>query len=178
MEDFLREVIQYLGYNPDNPNFKETPQRVARALEYAVRGEGVNIETFFDKKFPTDYQGMVVQRGIKTISLCPHHLKDIEYEMSFGIIYEKEALGLSKITRVLKTLSARAILQEQLTSDIITTFEKHLQPKGVAIIVKGYHGCMSTRGVEQRIPTITSQLTGPFYDDQKCREEFYHLINH
>lgn len=180
MEQQIKEIIKQLGYNPEDPNFKDTPSRVVKALKYATRGEqieGGKAQNHFEKKFPTTYNGMVVQKGIKTMGLCPHHLKDIEYEISFGIIYSKEALGLSKITRVLEELSARAVLQETLTSDIIKAFTENLAPKGVAVIVKGYHGCMSTRGVKQRIPTFTTELTGPFKNEPECREEFYHIIN-
>jgi len=167
----------------NDPNLEETPRRATDAFLYATRGYDKlatdEIERRFKTKFPTTYTGMVVQKGsqFEVYSICPHHLKDIKYTVKFGIIYSQEALGLSMIYRIIKLLAARAIMQEDLTSDIVKTFEANLHPKGMAVVLEGHHGCMNCRGIERDIPTITALLTGPFMDDPKTREEFFHHIN-
>jgi len=182
MEKLIEKLLKELELDLEDPNLKETPQRVTKALLYATRGyreeARKEIEQRFSTKFPTKYRGMVVQKDLHVFSMCPHHLKDIEYYISFGIIYRKEALGLSMIYRIIKLLSARLVLQEDLTQDIVNVFNKHLEPRGIAVVIKGYHNCMKSRGIEQSIPTITTELTGPFEEDAKTRQEFFNTIRY
>lgn len=173
MQESIKEVLVTLGYDVEDPNFKGTPERVTRMLSEFKKPTEEEIKSLFKSKFPTNYKGMVVQKKIVTNGLCPHHLKDVSYKISFGIIYEKEALGLSKFTRIFKRLSRQLILQEELTFQIAKIIQKELNPKGLAIRVEGVHGCMEHRGVEQAIPTITTILTGPFLKKPETREEFF-----
>ena len=177
MEKAISELIEKLGYDIEDPNFKDTPSRVQRMFKEFEKPGYEEITNLFKSKFPTNYKGMVCQKGIKTFGLCPHHLKDITYSISFGIIYTELALGLSKFTRVFKRMSKQLILQEELTQQIANAIEQNLRPKGFAIVVSGVHGCMSCRGVQQAVPTITAIVTGPFNEDQKTREEFFRHIS-
>jgi GTP cyclohydrolase I len=177
MMEQIRDILLELEYDIKDPNFKETPLRIEKWLTEYKKPNSEEISEFFEKKFPTNYSGMIVQKGIKTWGMCPHHLKDVEYEISFGIIYNSDAMGLSKFTRLFERLSKQLILQEELTHQIVKTLEKNLKPKGIALVLKGFHGCMACRGVKQKIPTITSIVTGPFLNDEKCRQEFFNHIN-
>ena len=181
IQQLIKQLLKELKLNLRDPNLKETPIRVAKALLYATRGHREEaqkeIERRFHTSFPTKYRGMVIQTGIKVYGTCPHHLKDIEYDISFGIIYKEEALGLSMIYRIIKLLAARLVLQEDLTQDIVRVFKLNLDPEGIAVVVKGYHNCMRSRGIEQNIPTTTTELYGSFKNDAKTRQEFFNYIS-
>lgn len=178
MEEAITRLLQQLGYSLEDPNIRETPQRVARMYDKYRKPTKEEIAQFFEKKFPTNYKGMVIKKGIHVTSLCPHHLMPIDYKISIGIIYNEDALGISKFTRFVKRLASQLILQETLTSDIKDILLDHLAPRGVAVVVEGIHGCEKFRGIEQEVPTITCELVGPFEEDPKCREEFFfHIRN-
>lgn len=181
LQQIIKQLLKELKLDLKDPNLIETPLRVAKSLLYATRGyrepAQIEIKERFKTKFPTKYKGMVVQTGIKVYGTCPHHLKDIEYDISFGIIYRKEALGLSMIYRIIKLLAAKLILQEDLTRDIVHVFKLNLDPEGIAVVVKGYHNCMRSRGIEQNIPTTTTELYGSFKKDSKTRQEFFNRIS-
>ena len=65
-----------------------------------------------------------------------------------------------------------------MTSQIATTIENVLNPKGVAVVVDAGHQCMSTRGVHKtESTTVTSCMKGVFKENQVTRNEFLSFIN-
>jgi len=176
IEEGIGLVLDGLGIPDwkDDENFTETPARVARAfLEFT---KGLRPEESNGATFPTTYNGIVFFRAIEAIGLCPHHLLPIEYSIAFAYIPVERAIGLSKIPRIIKYLSARPVLQEDLTKDIIDYFQEKLSPLGIAVVVSGVHGCMKYRGIKEREIVKTAQLSGVFYDKPQARQEFYELI--
>lgn len=129
-----------------DPNFKETPERVARAFAEILSGmenSKEQIDQVLAKSFPTHYGNMIFSSGIETISMCPHHLLIVKYKITIAYIPVKgiEVIGASKLARIAEILSARPVLQEQLTYDIDTILSKKIQPLGIAVIVSGQHQC-------------------------------------
>jgi GTP cyclohydrolase I len=69
-------------------------------------------------------------------------------------------------------------IQEKMTAQIANTIEKVLKPKGVGVIVKATHHCMTTRGVHQPgTDLVTSRMLGCFRDDPLTRQEFLSLVD-
>ena len=53
-----------------------------------------------------------------------------------------------------------------------------IKPQGVAVVVEGAHGCMTSRGVHQSASTmVTSRMLGAFRDRPETRLEFLAAIN-
>lgn len=167
------------GLDITDVNFKDTPKRVARA--YYEIFEGINstheIEEILSTSFPSTYNGMVVAKGIRCFSMCPHHLLPVEYYIDFGYIADKTALGISKLSRFIELLAKQPILQETFTHNIMQIFKDHVNPKGTIVQVKGRHMCMAMRGVKQPDSwTYTSEIDGLF-EESAVREEFRLLLN-
>jgi len=166
-----------------DPNFKETPERVARAFAEILSGmenPKEQIDHVLSKSFPTHYGNMIFSSGIETISMCPHHLLIVKYKITIAYIPVKgiEVIGASKLARIAEILSARPVLQEQLTYDIDATLSKKIQPLGIAVIVSGQHQCMQVRGVKQSGATFeTSSMSGVFRSQPETRAEFFSLLN-
>lgn len=175
-------ILEGLHCDLEDENFKETPERVARAYIEMLKGQASDLlekelESIFSKSFPTTYEGIVIAPSCETISVCPHHLLPIRYNIDIAYIANKKALGLSKLARVAQILSKRLVLQETLTQDIVDTFVKKLRPKGIMVVVRGSHGCMSYRGITQKDSNIiTSSVHGIFQTDLAARQEFLALI--
>lgn len=175
-------ILEGLNVDMEDENFQETPDRVARAYIEMLGGQEIGIlnnelSSIFSKSFPTEYEGIVIAPHCETIGMCPHHLLPIRYEIDIAYIANKRALGLSKLPRVAQLLSKRLVLQETLTQDILDVFVKSLKPKGVIVVIRGSHGCMSYRGIkEKNSKIITSSLYGVFETDPIARQEFLALI--
>ncbi len=177
-------LIGVLGENyEEDVNFIETPDRVARAYEELLRGYETAKDTsvFFKKAFPAEgYNSMIFCSNIKVFSMCPHHLLPVSYVMHIAYIPNAEAgkvIGASKIPRLAEALAARAVVQEQLTNEIAEAIEKNLNPEGVAVVISGRHGCMSSRGVKQVDSSFeTSEMRGSFRNNESTRMEFFELL--
>ena len=180
VENAVTDMLVAFDVSLNDENFKDTPARVAKAFKEILCGQDkllldAEITKIFSKSFPTTYKGIVAQKHIKAIGMCPHHLQPIKYDIDLGYIANKQAVGLSKLARVTKLLAGRLVLQESLTQDILDVFVNQLKPAGIIVIVRGEHGCMSNRGISQNIITTTSSVFGTFESDIAARQEFLAL---
>jgi GTP cyclohydrolase I len=68
-------------------------------------------------------------------------------------------------------------MQETCTDLIADALEEHLGAKGVMVVIKADHSCMTGRGVKvHQTPTSTSTVRGLFRDVAAAREEFFELV--
>jgi GTP cyclohydrolase IA len=90
---------------------------------------------------------------------------------------EEGVVGLSKLARLVDIYARRLQTQEALTAQIIGAIEKHLRPRGAAVMLEAEHLCMSMRGVmKQGASTVTNQFTGVFRDDPAEQVRFLSLV--
>ncbi|HRI77721.1 MAG TPA: GTP cyclohydrolase I, partial [Alphaproteobacteria bacterium] len=83
-------------------------------------------------------------------------------------------VGLSKIARLVDMYARRLQTQERLTSEITNALQKHLKPKGIAVMLEAEHFCMKVRGVHKdHAVTVTTRFTGEYQKDDDLREEFF-----
>lgn len=168
----------------EDPNMQGTPERMVKMyselLEYSDSGKREEaIKECFEKSFPSIYDNMIFKTGIETVSMCPHHFLPVEYTMTIAYIPSSDGMvvGASKLERIARILSKRAVLQETLTHEIASTFWSFLQPQGVAVVVSGIHGCMKFRGIKSPGSFETSEMKGSFRDNPDTRMEFFQLLN-
>lgn len=172
-------LVEQIGLNIADPNMIGTPSRIVKVLKELTNGQSDDSSAIIKKElstsFPTHYKGMIILDTIKCVSLCSHHLLPVLYDISFGYVPTNKSLGFSKIIKVINLLAAKPILQEDFTQEIVDTFDYVLKPKGIMVIVRGRHTCMSLRGEKSENENITSAIRGVFKDDEKTREEFLSL---
>jgi GTP cyclohydrolase I len=91
---------------------------------------------------------------------------------------ENKVFGLSKIPRLIKWLAKRPMIQELYTHQIIKTLLGLLpEIRGIAVLVKAKHMCMSIRGVnETNAWMITTAYYGLYEERSDLREEFLKKI--
>ena len=174
-----RMFIEGINLDLANPNIIRTPERLVKTFKELTSGitpdAQNNIRKLLETTFPTSYKGMIILEPIKITSICSHHLLPIEYDILFGYIPKELSLGFSKIIKTIKIIGAQPTLQEDFTQEIIDTFNEILKPKGIMIVVRGKHSCMSIRGEKSSNVNITSALRGEFKISQKTRDEFLAL---
>jgi GTP cyclohydrolase I len=95
-----------------------------------------------------------------------------------GYLPRNRVVGISKLARLVEAYAKRLQIQERMTAEIANTLDRVLMPLGVAVVVEGAHGCMSSRGVHQSASTmVTSRMLGVFRDRPETRLEFLTAIN-
>ena len=161
----------------DTEGMQDTPARVLKHWAASTSGLGQDPLEPLRKTFPCESDEIVAQKGITFSSLCEHHLLPCEGEAFVGYIPTGRVVGLSKIPRALDILAARPQIQEGLTEQLAEAIEEALQPKGVAVVLKASHSCMTARGVSKPgAQTVTSCMLGEFRSDPQARAEFMQLI--
>lgn len=179
VEDAIRTILRYTGEDPERDGLKETPNRVAKALDEFFKGYGQDPDAILKKTFEEieGYDEMIVLRGIRFESHCEHHMAPIIGRAWVGYIPNGRVVGISKLARVVDAYAKRLQIQEKLTAQIANTIERVLQPAGVAVVIKAQHHCMTTRGVmKPDTDMVTSRMLGVFRDNPATRQEFLAMV--
>jgi GTP cyclohydrolase IA len=179
-EQAVSTLIRWAGDDPDREGLTETPARVVRAYEQWFAGYGEDPEEFLQRTFEevAGYDEMVLLRDIRFVSHCEHHMAPIIGRAHIGYLPHNRVVGISKLARLVEVYAKRLQIQERITAEIANTLERVLQPQGVAVVVEGTHGCMTSRGVHQREATmVTSRMLGAFRDHPETRQEFLSAID-
>jgi GTP cyclohydrolase IA len=176
--DLIHEMLIELGEDVQREGLSRTPERVAASLRFLTRGYKLDIDQIINNAvFEADYDEMVVVKDIEIYSLCEHHLLPFYGKCHIAYLPSRKIIGLSKMPRIIDVFSRRLQVQERLTTEVAYAIERHLEPKGVGVVIEAYHLCMMMRGVQkQNSKTITSCMLGRFKSDSKTRSEFLDFI--
>ena len=174
----VAQLLKELGEDAYREGLERTPERVENALRYLTSGYRMRVEDILnDALFVEEYDEMVVVKDIDFFSLCEHHILPFFGKAHVAYMPRRKIVGLSKIPRLVEMFSRRLQVQERLTTQIATTLNEVLQPRGVAVVMEGIHLCMLMRGVEkQNSKAITSAMLGMFRERPETRAEFMELI--
>jgi GTP cyclohydrolase I len=178
ISELIRLLIEKVGENPERKGLLKTPQRVADSFKFLLKGYGENVEEIINGAiFEEPYDEMVVVRDINFFSLCEHHMLPFFGKCHVAYIPDGRIVGLSKVPRIVEVFSRRLQVQERMTIEIANCLNEHLRPKGVGVIVEGFHLCMAMRGVEkQNATTTTSSMLGCFLKSKATRGEFLNIL--
>ncbi len=180
VEAAFRTIIRWTGDDPDRDGLIETPGRVARAFEEYFSGYAQDPAQILRKTFEeTDgYDEMIVLSGIPFESHCEHHMAPIVGRAWVAYLPTGRVVGISKLARVVEIYARRLQIQEKMTAQIANTIQDVLEPRGVGVVIKATHGCMTARGVRKHGTTLhTSRMLGCFRDNAMTRQEFMAMID-
>lgn len=170
-EAAVKELLQFIGEDPQREGLQKTPQRVAKAFLELTEGYRQNPSEILSTTFTEACDELIVVRDIEFWSLCEHHLLPFHGRATVGYLPKDRIVGLSKLARIVHCFSRRLQVQEKLTTQIANAVMEHLQPQGVGVIIKATHQCMTMRGVKTPAEMLTSCLLGQF-KDPTTRQEF------
>lgn len=176
LERIVGELMSELGLDLNDQHFKGTPARVARLFRGLTHGYQANPAEIL-KTFESLHNELIVVSDINFYSLCPHHLLIYRGTMHFGYVPNGRIVGLSKIPRLIQAMASRAIVQENLVSEIADTFVNTVHPLGCVIRATGRHDCVAVRGVkchEAQMSTVA--VRGVFLEKASLVEEFNQLV--
>jgi GTP cyclohydrolase I len=178
-EAAVRTLLRWTGDDPDREGLLGTPDRVVRAYEEWFAGYGEDPVAILERTFEetAGYDEMVVLRDIRFESHCEHHLAPIIGVAHCAYLPNKRVVGISKIARVIEIYAKRLQIQEKMTAQIANAIQDVLRPRGVAVVVRATHQCMTTRGIHKPgVSMVTSRMLGAFRNNESTRREFLSMI--
>lgn len=167
-----RELLLALGENPEREGLLETPRRWADAWRQFIEYDPGVMDTSFEAMSTGQ---MVVIAGMRVFSMCEHHLLPFWCDVTIGYLPRQKVLGLSKFARIAQHYAHRLQLQERLAEQISEEVQRLVGTPDVAILAKGEHLCMVSRGVRTAGTTATTVMKGEFQEQVHLRQEFFAL---
>ncbi|MBN1891586.1 MAG: GTP cyclohydrolase I FolE [Clostridiales bacterium] len=179
IKDAVKEILVAIGEDPNRPGLIETPDRVARMYEEIFAGMYRNIQDDIKTFVEDGNDEMILIGDIPFYSMCEHHLLPFLGKAHVAYIPGKgKILGLSKVARIVDTLSRKPQLQERLTSEIADTIQEAVGAGSVCVVIEAEHLCMTMRGIRKPgSKTVTSAMRGGCRSDARTRSEALALIN-
>jgi GTP cyclohydrolase I len=177
IEEATLSIIEAIGDDPRREGLADTPKRIAEMYGELFMGIDVDPKAELTVSYEEGHREMVILRDIPFYSMCEHHLLPFYGVVHIGYIPRGNVVGVSKLARVVETLSRRPQLQERLTTQIAEAILEALQPEGVAVVIQAEHMCMIIRGVKKPgTNIITSATRGLFRTRAATRAEFLSLV--
>lgn len=163
-EAAVRTLIRWAGDSPTRAGLRDTPARVVRAYEEWFAGYASDPAKILGRRFErSGYDDIVLLRDIPLRSTCEHHMAPITGVAHVAYLPGAEVVGLSKLARLGDAHAHRLQIQERLTVEIAEALQRELQPRGVAVVIRASHGCMTSRGVRVHgSAMVTRRLLGAF----------------
>ncbi len=164
-------ILQGLGVDIHDQNFKDTPKRVLQAYQEWFGNTHDQYPTFEEK-----HDELILLRDHKEIAICPHHLLPVKLSCTVAYIPRTHVLGLSKLARIIRGCLQGPKLQETLTDEVADFLYDNIKNcQGSACIIEGQHDCMQSRGVRTNGTIITSAMRGAFRENATARAELLAL---
>ena len=179
IENAVREILLAVGEDPDREGLRETPERVARMYAEVFWGLHRDVQKDIKTFSEPGNDEMILIGDIPFYSMCEHHL--LPFFGKAHVVYIPrggQILGLSKVARIVDTLSRKPQLQERLTNEIADTVLAAINAQSVCVVIEAEHLCMTMRGIRKPgSKTVTSAMRGGCRSDAKTRAEALSLIN-
>lgn len=180
IEELLGELLYQLGYDTEDKHFGRTPERVASWLrDFTKNGDPQVVGKLLEVVFPHGGppQDLVIVGPTEYHSMCAHHMLPVTGHAWVGYLPNEAICGLSKLSRVVEYLANQFTVQELVTAQIADQLDHWLKPRGVMVVVKAVHMCMTYRGIRDRdVATVTSAVRGAFAESAAARNEFLQLL--
>jgi GTP cyclohydrolase I len=177
IEKAIKSILKAIGEDPSREGLRDTPRRIAEMYADIFSGLEADPRQVLTTGFDEGHHEMVIIKDIPFYSMCEHHLLPFFGLVHVGYIPNGRIVGASKLPRAVDILAKRPQLQERLTSQIAEAVEEVLRPKGVGVVIKAEHMCMTMRGVKKPgAKIVTSAMRGNFRSRPATRAEFMSLI--
>lgn len=178
MADLIRELLVRIGEDPEREGLLRTPERVESSWRFLTQGYDQTVDDVVGEGvFREQHHNMVVVKDIEMYSMCEHHMLPFSGVAHIGYIPNGKVVGLSKLARVVESISHRPQVQERMTEEIANLLVDELDVKGVAVVIEATHSCMTIRGVRKPGSIcVTSAMKGVFRSNLSSRSEVMNLI--
>jgi GTP cyclohydrolase I len=177
--DGIQTVLRGLVIDTENDhNTQDTAKRIAKMYVREVfRGRYQPMPSVTDFPNAKHLDEIYTIGPITVRSGCSHHMVPIMGKAWVGVLPSERVIGISKFIRLVEWIMARPQIQEEATVQVADLIEQLINPKGLAIVVRAQHQCMTWRGVRETDTSMTtSVMRGVFLTNPAARSEFLKLI--
>jgi GTP cyclohydrolase I len=156
----IAQFLRALGHDPSkNAELRDTPSRVTDAFaNELLAGYAVDIDALLgDGSARTaENPSVVAITGIRTATLCPHHL--LPGLGTGAVVYKPgdRVLGLGTLSRLLDAYARRLSLQEAVAENVVEALISRAGARGAYCELTLVHGCLSARGACQAGAQVTT----------------------
>ncbi len=173
--NYVAEIFEAFGMDLDTVGTRETPDRFLRALHDATagyEGDPKLLTSFPAEGNPAEFAAppQIVEGPIAFHALCEHHALPFFGFAYVGYVADRQIIGISKLTRLVRLYARRFTVQERLGEQIADTLQELVAPRGVAVHLQADHLCTHMRGVEEPSSTVTTHWRGVFAEADLRRE--------
>lgn len=177
MKEKIKDILGFIGENPDREGLLNTPERVVRSWEELYSGYGKDPKDLFTTFEKGTYDQIVLLKNCEMYSTCEHHMLLFFGKANIAYIPDKRVIGISKLARLLDIYARRLQIQERIGEQVVDALMEYLQPKAAACIIEAEHMCMRARGCnKQESIMVTSSMRGAFFTNGAARAELMQLI--
>ena len=157
IERATHDLLIALGQGEHEEVMRATPRRVAELYAETINPSFVDVELPV-KAFPNPgVEGLISVTDVHYVSMCEHHLAPAFGVAHVGYVPDAHVVGYSKLKKALNYVARQPQLNERLLVDVLDFIEKHLEPRGVAVVLRSTHCCISLRAnaPSQEVVTIS-----------------------
>lgn len=183
----VKEALELYGGLRADEHGEDTPSRFLNALDEMTccRSKGSLEDDLRHlkgcikwKTFKAESDDMIILEKMPFVSVCNHHLAAFIGYAYIGYVPKDRIAGLSKFSRTVQHFARQLQLQERLTQQVTDFLLQKLEPRGLAVMIRAEHTCMTIRGAQSPgTLTTTTQMKGVFGDhDRTAKMEFMQTI--
>ena len=156
----IAEFLRALDHDPAaDGELAQTPARVTDAFaDELLAGYGVDLDALLgDGSEPASGSAPIVAvTGIRTATVCPHHL--MPGLGTAAVVYRPgtRVLGLGTLARLVDAYARRLSLQEAIAENVVDALMRRAGARGAYCELTLVHGCLSARGACQAGAKVTT----------------------
>lgn len=174
----MQQLLNSLVIDTANDhNTKETAQRVAKMyLTEVFKGRYLPRPKITDFPNAKELDEVYTLGPITIRSACSHHMVEIDGKCWIGILPSERVIGISKFVRLVDWICSRPHIQEEMAVMLADELEELIRPKGLAIVIKATHHCMTWRGVKESGTTMVNSVVRGLMKEPDLKSEFFDII--
>lgn len=164
MQRAVQAWIEATGLDPQTPDLKGTPARVASMWsESFLSGYDQNAAEILGDPVPANGEtDAVVLRELPCHGMCPHHLLPWVGRACIAYLPGTQLVGFGRLHDLLRCFSQRMSLQERVANEIVEALMEHLDAKGAACTISAQHMCLCIPDDKHEARVYSSALRGAF----------------
>lgn len=175
VEQHLEGLLSSLVIDVENDhNTRDTAHRIAKMyVDEVFAGRYSEMPKVTDFPNAKNLEDFLVVGPLEVRSTCSHHFAPVMGRLWVGVVPGERVIGLSKFSRLCQWVMSRPQIQEESVMQLADLLEEKMAPKGLAIVVRAAHSCMTWRGVkETNSEMVTTVMRGVFREDRDLRRDF------
>lgn len=177
IEEAFEKILEGIGEDKNREGLKDTPKRVAQSYEELFSGLEKDPKEPLLRYFSVERDDLIIEKGIDFYSMCEHHFLPFFGTIDVAYIPNGKIVGFGDIIKSIEILAKRPQIQERLGSELANVIFTSLECKGVMVIIRAKHLCMTMRGAKkENAQIITTAYRGIFEEDTAKRVEVLTLL--